>query len=125
MTQVFSATAPIGPGAVLITHLGSYNFETGVLAASQSIVPGTVLGRITSGGQLVVVNPTATDGSQNFAGIAMEARTTIAGETLAITFLDRGPAEVAEQYLTFPAGITSPQRATLRAAILAANIKLR
>lgn len=125
MTQVFSATAPIGPGAVLLSQLGSFNFEVGVLAASQSIVPGTVLGRVTASGQLVVVNPSATDGSQNFAGIAMEARTTVAGETLAITFLDRGPAEVAEQYLTFPNGITSPQRATLRTAILAANIKLR
>lgn len=125
MTQQFSATAAPQLGALIQSFLGPFNFEPAVLGASQSVVPGTILGRVTASGQVVVLAPAASDGSQTFYGIAAEVRTTAAGETCVINVLETGPAELAEQALIYPSGASAPQRATIRAAILAKQFKLR
>jgi hypothetical protein len=60
--------------------------------------------------QFVALNPTANDGSQNAAAIAIYAATTDNTNTAEISAILR-TAEVNSQIITFPVGITSAQKA--------------
>ena len=91
-------------------------------ATGGDILPGTVLGRITATGNHVRWAPTATDGSQNVAGLLWERLPSGQGGRRTIVARD---AEVVASQIVYPATATNPQKASANAALVAAGIILR
>ncbi len=77
-------------------------------------------------GQCTIVNPSATDGSQNAMGVVMRACTANAGadNVAGLVVLERGPAVVLSDNLVFPSGSSAYQAAWL-AQLLALGIVTR
>ena len=92
-------------------------------AAGNNLKSGAVLGKITASGKYTVLAPTASDGSQTAAGILYWNADASAADqrTVAIT----NEAEVNDQLLGWPAGITAPQKAAAIGQLLTLQIKLR
>ncbi|WP_375791185.1 head decoration protein [Bradyrhizobium sp. vgs-9] len=78
------------------------------IGASQTIVPGQVLGQITASGNWVMHDPAAADGSQTAGAVALYGAVTAAGATTQISAIVR-EAEVNGKTLTYKAGLTQPQ----------------
>jgi hypothetical protein len=100
-------------------------------AAIKSYVIGTVLGKVTGTGKYKILEATAGDGSQNFAGIYIgkpdgDNKQTIAATTdTDVTILFRGPAGVGKAYLVFGASVdTAPELAAVYAQMEAVGIKV-
>lgn len=100
-------------------------------AAATTYQLGELLGKITATGKYVRIAPTATDGSQNFAGIFIgtddaynpDALTLAAGvDAKAVVLVKEAAVGVA--YLRFAAGVTPVQKQAIYKQIKAANIKL-
>lgn len=90
MSVLSIATAPDRAEGFLLSEAnGTRAREVGVLAASQTIEPGRLLGRRTTGGQLARYDNAAEDGTQVAVGIALRAATTGAGQTAEIAFVAR------------------------------------
>ena len=93
---------------------GVYSSRDRVTVASGQglLVTGTVLGMVTATTKLVVMNPAASDGSQNFAGIlfTQAVDTTLADQPAVVVARD---ATVMHQGLVWGPNINTPQ---LRAA---------
>lgn len=90
MSIIYNVQAPDrAEGFVLSEGNGTISREVGVLAASQTIEPGRLLGRRTTGGQLAAYDNAAEDGTQVAVGIALRAATTGAGQTAEIAFVAR------------------------------------
>lgn len=91
-------------------------------AAVKSYVIGTVLGLVTSTGKYKILEATAADGSQNFAGIyigephGLNKQTVAATTDTPVTILYRGPAGAGVANLVFGASVNTP---TLLAAVYA------
>ncbi|MFT8897091.1 MAG: head decoration protein [Acetobacter sp.] len=85
--------------------------ENVTIGASQTIVRGTVLGKVTATGAYIACVKTATDGSQTPAAIAVDAVTTAAGATATGPVYLMG--EFNSNYLTFDTSWTVD---TLKAA---------
>jgi hypothetical protein len=111
---------------------GSASRDVGVIGGAVNLVPGTVLGKITSSGQMVILNPAASDGSQNAAAILYEyapianlnTANNINNATVNRTMTVR-EAEVNGLLLTWPAGITTNQQAAAMAQLAAQDIIVR
>jgi hypothetical protein len=56
---------------------------------SQTVVPGSVLGKVTASGNYVAFDATASDGSENACAIALYPATTGASDTASVTALVR------------------------------------
>jgi hypothetical protein len=100
-------------------------------AAIKSYVIGTVLGKVTATGKYKILEATAVDGSQNFAGIYIgkpdgDNKQTIAATTdTDVVVLFRGPAGVGVSYLVFGASVdTAPELAAVYAQMEAVGIKV-
>ena len=100
-------------------------------AAIKTYVIGTVLGKVTANGKYKILEATAVDGSQNFAGIYIgkpdgDNKQTIAATTdTNVTVLFRGPAGVGKSYLVFGASVdTAPELAAVYAQMEAVGIKV-
>ncbi len=100
-------------------------------AATKSYVIGTVLGKVTATGKYKILEATAVDGSQNFAGIYIgkpdgDNKQTIAATTdTDVVVLFRGPAGVGVSYLVFGASVdTAPELAAVYAQMEAVGIKV-
>jgi len=102
-------------------------------ATLKSYVAGTVLGKVTATGKYKVLEATAADGSQNFAGIYVGSATltsddfqTVAATTdTNVVILFRGPAIVGRAGLVFGASVdTQPERDAVYAQMEAAGIKV-
>lgn len=100
-------------------------------AAIKTYVIGTVLGKVTATGKYKILEATAVDGSQNFAGIYIgkpdgDNKQTIAATTdTDVTVLFRGPAGVGKAYLVFGASVdTAPELAAVYAQMEAVGIKV-
>lgn len=100
-------------------------------AAIKSYVIGTVLGKVTANGKYKILEATAVDGSQNFAGIYIgkpdgDNKQTVAATTdTNVTVLFRGPAGVGKAYLVFGASVdTAPELAAVYAQMEAVGIKV-
>lgn len=87
-----------------------------------SFVVGEILAVV--GGYAVKLNPTATDGSQHFGGIAGYRVNVVAGDTEPVTIIN-AHAVVRGSDLTYPAGATSDQIAAINAEMYAKLIKIR
>lgn len=103
----------------------TYCREAITIGASQSIVAGTVLGKVTATSAHVVLAPAAEDGSEDVAGIAIYPATTGVGSSAEIAGLVRGPAIVNGNLLTWPAGITTPQMTAALTQLEALGILVR
>ena len=105
--------------------LREFNRETITIASGAGkVAPGTVLGKITTGGKFTGLAPAATNGSQNPAGILWAGVDATAADSLGVVIL-RGPAIVNRNELVWPAGATEAQITTAITALAALGIVLR
>jgi hypothetical protein len=114
------------PGGFLVWEvLRDYTRETVTLASGAGkLAPGTVLGRITTGGKYTTLAPGASNGSQNAAGILWGAADATAADAPGVVLL-RGPAIVNRHEIIWPEGATEGQIAATTAAMAVLGIILR
>lgn len=122
------ATLTEGPhaGGFLVWETSrDYTRETVTLTSGAGkLEPGTVLGKITTGGKFTQLAPAASNGSQNAAGILWGPADATAADAAAVVVL-RGPAIVNRNDLIWPTGATEPQITAATAALAALGILLR
>lgn len=95
--------------------------EAGTVAAGATgLIAGTILGKLTAGGNLVALDTSKTDGSQTVAGILYEA----AKGTVKRTYTARD-SEVNGAHLIYPTGANDAAKATINAALVALGIIVR
>lgn len=105
--------------------LRDYTRETITLASGAGkLAPGTVLGKITTGGKYTGLVPTASNGSQNAAGILWGVADATDAETPGVAVI-RGPAIVNRHEISFPEGATEVQITNASTALAALGIILR
>ena len=88
--------------------------------ATPGLAAGTILGKLTSGGNYVAYAPGGSDGSQTVSGILWEA----AVGTVKKTVVTRD-AEVNGAHLIYQAGADAAAKATANAALKALGIIVR
>ncbi|MEZ0468496.1 head decoration protein [Phaeobacter sp. SYSU ZJ3003] len=105
--------------------LRDYTRETITVASGAGkLEPGTVLGKITTGGKYTGLAPSATNGSQNAAGILWAGVDATAADGPGVVVL-RGPALVNQHELVWPDGVTEAQITAATTALAALGIILR
>ena len=105
--------------------LRDYTRETVTIASGTGkLEPGTVLGKITTGGKYTTLAPAATNGSQNAAGILWAAVDASAADAPGIVLL-RGPAIVNRHEINWPDGATEAQITAATTALATIGIILR
>ena len=105
--------------------LRDYTRETVTVASgARKLAPGTVLGKITTGGKYTVLAPAATNGSQNAAGILWDAVDATDTDAPSVVLV-RGPAIANRHELVWPDGATEAQITTATTALAALGIILR
>ncbi len=95
-----------------------------VVLAGSVLTTGMVLGKITTGGKYVQLDPAASDGSQDAAGILVGDVTAPSGADAPGVAIVR-EANVNSGALVWPAGITAPQKAAALAELNALHITAR
>ena len=121
---ILSETQHAG-GFLVWEVLRDFTRETVTLAAgSGKLLPGTVLGKVTTGGKYTALAPGATNGSQNAAGVLWAAVDASDADRAAVVIV-RGPAILNRSELTLPDGITEAQMTSLTTALTALGIVLR
>ena len=102
--------------------LRDYTRETVTLASgADKPAPGTVLGKITTGGKYTVLTPGASNGSQNAAGILWGAVDATDADAPGVVLV-RGPALVNRHEITWPEAATEAQITTATTALAALGI---
>ena len=105
--------------------LRDYTRETiTVTSGAGKLEPGTVLGRITTGGKFTSLAPAATNGSQNAAGILWGSVDASDADAPGVMIL-RGPAIVNRHEIVWPEGATEAQITAATTALAALGIILR
>ena len=100
--------------------LREFNRETITIASGAGkVAPGTVLGKITTGGKYTGLAPAATNGSQNPAGILWAGVDATAADALGVVIL-RGPAIVSKAALVFDASVDDAAKKAAKHAQLTA-----
>ncbi|WP_209426716.1 head decoration protein [Pararhodobacter sp. SW119] len=114
------------PGGFLTWEvLRDYTRDTVTLASGAGKpVPGTVLGKITTGGKFTPLAPGASNGSQNAAGILWGHADATDADAPAVVLV-RGPAIVNRHEIVWPDGATEGQIATATTALAGLGIILR
>jgi len=114
------------PGDFLVWEvLRDYTRETITVASGAGkLAPGTVLGKITTGGKYTGLVPAATNGSQNAAGILWAAIDATDADAASVVIL-RGPAIVNRHEIILPEGATEAQITAAITALAALGIILR
>ena len=116
---------PTTGGFLVWEVLRDYTRDTVTLASGAGkLAPGTVLGKLTSGGKYTALTPGASNGSQNAAGILWGQADATDADAPAVVLL-RGPAIVNRHELIWPEGITEGQTNTAIAALTALGILQR
>ena len=112
-------------GFLIWEVLRDYTRETVTIASGAGkLAPGTVLGKITTGGKYTGLAPAATNGSQNAAGILWGDIDATDAEASGVVLV-RGPAIANRQELVWPAAATEVQITTATTALAAFGIILR
>jgi hypothetical protein len=105
--------------------LRDYTRETVTIASGAGkLEPGTVLGKITTGGKYTVLTPGASNGSQNAVGILWGAADATDADAPGVVIL-RGPAIVNRHEIIWPEGATEAQITTATTALAALGIIVR
>lgn len=121
---ILSETQHAG-GFLVWEVLRDYTRERVILAAgSGKLLPGTVVGKITTGGKYTALTLGATNGSQYAAGVLWEATDATDTDVPAVVIM-RGPAILNRSELTLPDGITEAQVTSLTTTLLALGIVMR
>ena len=95
-----------------------------LVSGAGKIAPGTVLGRITTGGKYTILTPGASNGSQNAAGILWGPVNATDADAPGVVIL-RGPVIVNRHEIIWPEGATEAQISTATTALAALGIILR
>ena len=112
-------------GFLIWEVLRDYTRETVTIASGAGKrAPGTVLGKITTGGKYTALAPAATNGSQNAAGILWGAVDATDADALGVVIL-RGPAIVNRHEIIWPDGATEAQITAATTALATIGIILR
>ena len=112
-------------GFLIWEVLRDYTRETVTIASGAGkLAPGTVLGKITTGGKYTALAPAATNGSQNAAGILWTDIDATDADVLGVAVV-RGPAIVNRHEISFPEGATEAQITATTTALAALGIILR
>lgn len=105
--------------------LRDYTREAVTIASGVGkLEPGTVLGKITTGGKYTTLAPAATNGSQNAAGILWDKVDASAADAPGVIML-RGPAIVNRHEIIWPEGATEAQITAATTALATIGIILR
>ena len=105
--------------------LRDYTRETVTIASGAGkLEPGTVLGKITTGGKYTTLAPAATNGSQNAAGILWDKVDPSTSDAAGVVVL-RGPAIVNRYEIVWPDGATEAQITAATSALATIGIILR
>lgn len=98
----------------------SRDVGTVAAGAAPGLLAGTILGKLTAGGNFVAYNPGGADGSQTIAGVLFEA----AVGTVKRTIVTRD-CEVNGAHLIYQAGANDAAKATANAALKGLGIIVR
>lgn len=102
----------------------TYSRDDDVLASGSGVVKiGTVLGKVTASGKFKPLAPAASDGTQNAAAIILQDANATSADQTVVNLKRR--AQVVLQNLTWPAGITAPQKVAALAALETTGIVAR
>jgi hypothetical protein len=101
----------------------AYHNDAGTVITGQNLVSGTVVGIITASGKFTILAPAAGTGEQTAAGIMYDACNATAADKAGVV-VRRGPMLVNGNDLTWPGGITGPQKTTAIAQLAAIGIKV-
>jgi hypothetical protein len=114
------------PGGFLTWEvLRDYTRDTVTLASGAGkLIPGTVLGKITTGGKFTPLAPGASNGSQSAAGILWGHADATEADAPAVVLV-RGPAIVNRHEIVWPDGATEGQITTATTALAGLGIILR
>jgi hypothetical protein len=105
--------------------LRDYTRDTVTIASGAGkLEPGTVLGKITTGGKFAKLTPAATNGSQNAAGILWAGVDASAADSPGVVVL-RGPALVNRHEIIWPEGASEAQITAATTALGALGVILR
>jgi len=112
-------------GFLIWEVLRDYTRETVTIASGAGkLAPGTVLGKITTGGKYTALAPGATNGSQNAAGILWGPVDATDADAPGVVLV-RGPAIANRHEITWPEAATEAQITTATTALAALGIILR
>lgn len=120
-------TKPKGAGDFIVSEANGHRSREAVMVTvpAGGLEPGTVLGKITSSGKRVPLNPTGSNGSEVVDGILIfGAAATGAARDVRMSALVRD-AEVHDEMLVYPAGATSAQISTAKNGIRALGLAIR
>ena len=120
MSQDFGVETLTYSGAPLLAGHGPISVP-GVLAAG-NLVRGTVLGKVTATGAWKQLNPAASDGSQNAAGILVDNTDASSAEEKCMVYVH---GEFFDEGLTWPDDISDADKATAIAALAALGIHVQ
>ena len=101
-----------------------YSRDLVTVASGQNLVLGTVLGVVTATGKAKALDPEATDGTEEAAGVLLVAIDASLSDRVGGVNLDRH-AVVADHALTWPSDITAPQKAAAIAQLKALGVLVR
>jgi hypothetical protein len=102
----------------------NYSREQVTVASGQNLELGAVVGRVTATGKLKRIDPVATDGTEEVAGILLGAIDATLIQRDDALLLARH-AIVASHAVVWPAGITAEQKAAAIAALEVRGILIR
>jgi len=109
-------------GFLIWDVLRDYTRETVTLVSGAGkLSPGTVLGKITTGGKYTTLAPGASNGSQNAAGILWGHADATDADAPGVVLV-RGPAILNRHEIIWPEGITEGQTNTALAALATLGI---
>jgi len=114
------------PGGFLTWEvLRDFTRDTVTLASGAGkLAPGTVLGKISTGGKFTVLTPGASNGSQTAAGVLWGPADATDTDAPAVVLV-RGPAIANRHEIILPEGITEAQTITAMAGLAALGILQR
>ena len=101
-----------------------YSRDEVVVASGQTLALGAVVGRITATGEIVALDPTASDGREAVVGVLIEAVTVARGERRRSVIVSRH-AIVFGGALALPTALTSEQTAAALAQLAALGVLVR
>ena len=112
----------VAPGEI-DAGISTLHVEQITVLSGQVLVAGTVLGKITASGKYKILAPAATDGTEAAAGVLWGAVDATGADKQGLAV--RRLRELKNAVISWPAGITSPQKVTAIAQLEARMILLR
>ncbi len=104
------------------SHL--YSRDQVTVLAGEVLPLGAVVGQVTASGKIKALDPAATDGSEVARGVLIAPQDALSGDQTDGLIIARH-AIVSDHALTWPAGITDPQKATAIHQLKALGILVR